>query len=128
MKGLLVYKLAGVGDFSRGHYIITLSSTFVSTSISLIMSFDPQSILKLDGYLEPFIPAITHRYKLFQAWKDKINNSEGSLTKFSEGYNKFGFNIRDNGEIVYREWAPNANEAVLIGEFSGTRRLSSRSR
>ena len=84
------------------------------------MTFSPKTILKIDGYLEPFIPAITSRYALFQHWKDKIQSSEGGLDKFAKGYNKFGFNVHENGEIVYREWAPNASEAVLIGEFSLT--------
>jgi 1,4-alpha-glucan branching enzyme len=82
------------------------------------MSFDPESILKLDGYLEPFIPAITSRYTLFQQLKQKIQNFEGGLDNFSKGYNKFGFNVLENNEVTYREWAPNASEAVLIGDFS----------
>lgn len=36
----------------------------------------------------------------------------------TQGYEKFGFNINDNGDITYREWAPNAVEAHLIGDFS----------
>ncbi|KAF6157791.1 hypothetical protein GIB67_038259 [Kingdonia uniflora] len=35
----------------------------------------------------------------------------------SIGYLKFGFNREDN-EIVYREWAPAAQEAQLIGDFN----------
>lgn len=35
-----------------------------------------------------------------------------------QGFNKFGFNVDDSGVIRYREWAPNAKKAFLIGEFS----------
>lgn len=35
-----------------------------------------------------------------------------------QGYEKFGLNVTENGEIVYREWAPNAVQAHLIGDFS----------
>ena len=35
-----------------------------------------------------------------------------------EGYELFGF-TRDNGAIVYREWAPAAQSARLIGDFNG---------
>lgn len=35
-----------------------------------------------------------------------------------QGFDKFGFNVLSNGDILYREWAPNALEAYLIGEFS----------
>lgn len=37
---------------------------------------------------------------------------------YLQGYEKFGFNVRDNGDIVYREWAPNVVDAHLIGDFS----------
>ena len=36
-----------------------------------------------------------------------------------QGFDKFGFIVRDNGDIAYREWAPNAKEAYLTGDFSG---------
>lgn len=80
--------------------------------------FDTKSILELDGYLEPFIPAIAHRYDKFRQWKDSINVHEGGYDSFSKGYLKFGLNVHPGGEIVYREWAPNAAEAFLIGDFS----------
>lgn len=37
---------------------------------------------------------------------------------FPKGYEKFGLNVQPNGDIIYREWAPNALTATLIGEFS----------
>jgi 1,4-alpha-glucan branching enzyme len=35
-----------------------------------------------------------------------------------QGYETFGFNVKENGDILYREWAPSATEAHLIGDFS----------
>jgi len=35
-----------------------------------------------------------------------------------QGYEKFGFNVNSKGDITYREWAPNAVQAHLIGDFS----------
>ncbi|KAI3947777.1 hypothetical protein MKX01_034442 [Papaver californicum] len=46
-----------------------------------------------------------------------IEKHEGSLEEFAQGYLKFGFNKEDNA-IVYREWAPPAQEAQLIGDFN----------
>jgi len=37
---------------------------------------------------------------------------------YRQGYEKYGFIVQSNGDIVYREWAPNAMRAYLIGEFS----------
>lgn len=47
----------------------------------------------------------------------KIEECEGSLDAFSRGYEQFGFTIEADG-IRYREWAPGAIEASLIGDFS----------
>ena len=81
-------------------------------------SFDPKTILELDGYLKPEIPAISHRYDLYQKWKSTIESTEGGYDAFSKGYLKFGFNVTSDGTVVYREWAPNPVEAYLIGDFS----------
>jgi 1,4-alpha-glucan branching enzyme len=81
-------------------------------------TFDPKSVLEIDGYLEPDVPAIAHRYDVFKKWKDTIDQYEGGYQQFTKGYDKFGLHVGRGGEVVYREWAPNAKEAYLIGEFS----------
>src|SRR6267154_1790889 len=81
-------------------------------------NFEARSVLKLDGYLEPFIPAIAHRHGRFQKWKDTIDRYEGGYENFTRGFDKMGFNVKESGEVVYREWAPNVTEAHLIGDFS----------
>lgn len=81
-------------------------------------ALDKKAVLQLDGYLEPFYPAIEARHETFQKWVNTINESEGGLDKFSKGYEKFGLHALPNGDVVYREWAPNAKEAHLIGDFS----------
>jgi 1,4-alpha-glucan branching enzyme len=81
-------------------------------------ALDPKIVLKNDGYLEPNIPAIVHRHDVFRKWKDTIDEYEGGYDNFTKGYLKFGLNVGSNGEVVYREWAPNAKEACLIGDFS----------
>ncbi|GJJ07519.1 alpha-1,4-glucan branching enzyme [Clathrus columnatus] len=87
-------------------------------------NFDPKPLLKLDSWLEPFLPAIQHRYETFQRWKNVINDSEGGYDSFSKGYLKFGLNVQPNNDIVYREWAPNAKEAYIIGDFNDWNRAS----
>jgi 1,4-alpha-glucan branching enzyme len=80
--------------------------------------FDPKSVLKLDPWLVDCVDAIGHRYRLFKKLKDTIEQSEGGYDQFTKGYLKFGFNVASDGTVTYREWAPNAKEAVLIGDFS----------
>jgi len=79
---------------------------------------DPTTFLKRDPWLEPFVGSISHRYDLFTKWKGDIERAEGGYDKFSKGYTSFGLNVQPDNSIVYREWAPNAVAASLIGEFS----------
>lgn len=82
------------------------------------MPLDTKPILELDGYLRPELPAISARYDVFEQWKTTIEKTEGGYDSFSKGYLKFGLNVGENQEVVYREWAPNVKEAYLIGDFS----------
>ena len=83
---------------------------------------DPKAVVEIDGYLEPDVPNIVKRYDLFRQWKDTIEQHEGGYDNFTKGYLNFGLNVGKNGEIVYKEWAPNVKEATLIGEFSTSNR------
>jgi hypothetical protein len=58
-----------------------------------------------------------NRYNKFNETKKHIESIEGSLYDFAGGYKKFGLN-RVGKSIVYREWAPGAQELNLMGEFS----------
>ena len=91
-------------------------------------------VVQLDPWLSPFKESLRRRYTKAQDWIATINKSEGGLEKFSrvrgvasnfqqridffKGKEKFGFNIDKENNITYREWAPNAAQAFLIGEFS----------
>ncbi|KAL2350445.1 alpha-glucan branching enzyme [Cryomyces antarcticus] len=85
---------------------------------------DGTGVVQLDPYLSPFKDALRARYSKAQDWIRTIDRTEGGLDKFSRGKELFGFNVKDNGDIVYREWAPNALRAYLIGDFNGWNRDS----
>ena len=55
-----------------------------------------------------------NRYKELRA---AIDANEGGLEKFSRGFERLGFN-RTAAGITYREWAPAAKAAQLIGDFN----------
>ena len=59
-----------------------------------------------------------NRYACFDSTKTKICDAEGSLSKFADGYNFYGYHIQGNGDIVWREWAPAAKGLYLYGDFS----------
>jgi 1,4-alpha-glucan branching enzyme len=80
---------------------------------------DGTGIIQLDPWLGDFRDALKSRFAKAQKWIDVINKTEGGLEKFSRGYEQMGFIVLPNGDVRYREWAPNAREASLIGDFNG---------
>ena len=58
-----------------------------------------------------------HRYRVFCGLKKQIEDNEGSLEKFSRGYERLGINRTPEG-LKYREWAPGAHGVFLTGDFS----------
>ncbi|GAB1726485.1 hypothetical protein NU195Hw_g2411t1 [Hortaea werneckii] len=85
---------------------------------------DGTGVLALDPYLDPFKGALQSRFAKAQKWINDINTHEGGLEKFSRGYERFGFTVAPDHTITYREWAPNALRAYLIGDFNGWNRDS----
>ncbi|GKZ21273.1 alpha-1,4-glucan branching enzyme [Aspergillus brasiliensis] len=79
---------------------------------------DGTGVIQLDPWLEPFRDALKQRFEFVESWVKTINESEGGLDKFSRGYERYGLNVNANGDITYREWAPNAVEAELVGDFN----------
>nr|BAE96955.1 starch branching enzyme I [Ipomoea batatas] len=74
-------------------------------------------ILGLDQGLKPYKDHFRYRMKRYLDQKKLFENFEGGLEEFALGYLKFGFN-KEEGCIVYQEWAPAAQEAEIIGDFN----------
>ncbi|KAF2861241.1 glycoside hydrolase family 13 protein [Piedraia hortae CBS 480.64] len=85
---------------------------------------DGTGIVQLDPWLEPYKDALRRRFSKAQQWIKTIKETEGGLDKFSRGYEKFGFQVAKDNSITYREWAPNAMRAYLIGDFNNWNRDS----
>ncbi|MDD6814547.1 MAG: Fe-Mn family superoxide dismutase, partial [Akkermansia muciniphila] len=49
----------------------------------------------------------------------QLTRRYGSPEECARGYTHMGFNRNEQGEWVYREWAPAARELHLIGDFNG---------
>jgi len=80
---------------------------------------DGTGVIKLDPWLEPFTPALKSRFQAFEKQLAAIDQHEGGIARFSEGYKTMGFQLDKDGGVNYREWAPGASEARLIGDFNG---------
>lgn len=74
------------------------------------------NIIKNDPWLEPFAEAIKGRH-LHAIAKEKELIGKKSLSEFASGHLYYGLHF-ESPEWVFREWAPNAKEIYLIGDFS----------
>ncbi|XP_068661481.1 1,4-alpha-glucan-branching enzyme 2-2, chloroplastic/amyloplastic-like [Aristolochia californica] len=78
---------------------------------------DGQKIYEIDPTLMVHQAHLDYRYNQYRKMRELIDKYEGSLDAFSRGYEKYGF-IRSENGITYREWAPGAKSASLIGDFN----------
>ena len=81
--------------------------------------------VKHDPLLEPVRPHLEERQKHYHRTLSRIESWSGSFEEFTKGHLVFGFNEVE-GNLVYREWSPAAEEAVLIGDFNNWNRTSHR--
>ncbi|KAL8125642.1 hypothetical protein AgCh_013052 [Apium graveolens] len=76
-----------------------------------------QKIYEIDPLLKSHKEHLDYRYGHYKKMREEIDKYEGGLEQFSRGYEKFGF-VRSDTGITYREWAPGAKSAALIGDFN----------
>ena len=74
-------------------------------------------ILELNPQLIPFQTEIDLRMHLYHHTKWRLLGEKKTLNEFSNAHDYFGIH-HVNGGWVYREWAPNANQLYLTGEFN----------
>ena len=82
-------------------------------------------LVKNDSYLSPYEDIIRGRHE-HALWKIKQLTQDGKMTlsDFANGYNYYGLHLTDEG-WVFREWAPNATDIYLVGDFNGWKELPS---
>ncbi|KAI5015079.1 hypothetical protein ZWY2020_056469 [Hordeum vulgare] len=76
-----------------------------------------QQIYDIDPMLRDFKYHLEYRYSLYRRIRSDIDEYDGGMDVFSRGYEKFGF-VRSAEGITYREWAPGADSAALVGDFN----------
>ena len=77
------------------------------------------AILRNDPWLEPYKPAIDGRHNdVIKKFDELTAASDGSLSKFANAYKYYGLHRQPNGTWVFRDYLPNAEKVVLIGDFS----------
>lgn len=82
-------------------------------------------IIKNDPWLDPYKEVITDRYDYFlKKEKELRQNGKLSLTEFASGHDYYGLH-KTSKQWIIREWAPNATNIFLIGEFNNWSKLES---
>ncbi|XP_075095813.1 1,4-alpha-glucan-branching enzyme 1, chloroplastic/amyloplastic-like [Nicotiana tabacum] len=76
-----------------------------------------QSILNIEHHSWEAQVKWRVRFSEYKKMREAIDKYEGGLEAFSRGYEKKGFTRSATG-ITYREWAPGAKWAALIGDFN----------
>ncbi len=79
-------------------------------------------IFEYNPQLKAFSGDIDLRMHRYRETKQRLLQGKGNLNEFANGHNYFGFHHVDGGWI-YREWAPNATQLYLTGDFNGWRWL-----
>ena len=75
-------------------------------------------LIENDPWLEPFSEAIEGRYQnVLKKENELTGNGKSTLSEFASGYLYFGLHRTRKG-WVFREWAPNAKDIYLIGDFN----------
>ncbi len=81
--------------------------------------FPKIGLVKNDKWLEPYEDAIKGRHQhVIDKLNELTNNGKTSLSDFASGYLYFGLHKTPKGWTL-REWAPNATEIYVIGDFNG---------
>lgn len=80
-------------------------------------------IVKKDSWLAPFSEIIEGRHKRVLDKIEDLTGGKTTLSDFASGYLYFGLHKTKNGGWVLREWAPNATDIYIIGDFSEWKEL-----
>ncbi|MDP4270157.1 MAG: alpha amylase C-terminal domain-containing protein [Bacteroidota bacterium] len=80
-------------------------------------------LIQNDPWLEPFTEAITGRHENYKNKALQLTgNGTMSLTEFASGHHWFGLHRTTDGWVL-REWAPNATDIYIVGDFNGWQEL-----
>ena len=74
-------------------------------------------LIENDPWLEPFSAAIEGRYQRVLDKELELTGGKMSLSEFASGHMYFGLHRTRKG-WVFREWAPNAKDIYLVGDFN----------
>ena len=75
-------------------------------------------LIKNDPWLEPFTQAIEGRHNDALQKLEHLTNGSGKLKDFAKAHLYYGLHRTAEGGWVLREWAPNATDIYVVGDFN----------
>ena len=75
-------------------------------------------LIKNDPYLADFADAINGRHDEAARKMAELTGGTNNLSEFASGYLYFGLHKTEDGWVL-REWAPNAIDIFVVGDFNG---------
>ncbi|GLV43109.1 14-Alpha-Glucan Branching Enzyme [Carabus blaptoides fortunei] len=81
-------------------------------------------LLERDPYLQPYEREIRRRYACFKDATEKICECEQDLSTFLKSYKTYGLHVNSDNSVHCLEWAPQAQQLFLTGDFNGWNRTS----
>ena len=88
---------------------------------------DARKLVELDAWLAPYAERLIERCALYKEAVRKLDPSGGLLGQVSQGHKFLGFNrgeLWGKGGVWYREWAPQAFQLRVIGDFNEWNRFA----
>jgi 1,4-alpha-glucan branching enzyme len=88
-----------------------------------IMKNKTPAIVKNDPWLDPYAEIIYRRELKVIEKENELTGEVNTLNDFATGYLYFGLHRTAEG-WVFREWAPNASQIFLVGDFNGWKEMN----
>src|SRR5665213_4525453 len=88
---------------------------------------DGTGLINHDPWLEPYADKLRARFDHYKKAAAQIQATGGLTGQISQGHHYFGFNrgeLYGKPGVWYREWAPEALQLRLIGDFNNWERFA----
>ena len=89
-----------------------------STNCESYVEENIDELFKIDPYLKPYENEIRRRQNCFNQQLQLIDRHENGLFEFTLSYKRYGYHVDSKNNVNFLEWAPNAKNIYVRGDFS----------